>query len=773
MTIRFSRKKGIDMNKRIRLLAAVLVLCMALTLGLCGCTPKKQESGIDENAVYASTEEWRETIAKKEELTDPVYVADIFSFDHPGVFPVGIQTSPNGLYASVRNRDGEDCVWEFDESGHFLREIPVGNARMIGTDGSYWRYEQNETKGDVADRHTDYILTRIKDGQSEEILRFHTERGTADFFLCGDYFALHKIYWDDDNIGHYSLELYSNDGTLLKTIELDDWYREYPDGDTLYLLNGTSYEFFLVDSTSGSLVKVDKLDEDCKEGAIRGGVLYEMDESAVYRRAVGETGRELLFSFDEVSVKKSMPIPIGGTDAFLLLDFVNTVTPFHIVYPVEKSSIPAERAQIVLAVNVPGEMAEFEPYGDWRSEIYDFNAVSRSYEIVVRNYGTEPDPQTALNVDIAAGSVPDLIDMTGTLYGFTETYDALGREYRVPSFHADSITAANCEDLLPYFERDFGTDALLDGPLRAMTQNGKLLSLIPSFGIDALVGASALLEGAEITSFGDLAELAGGAEHIFWLGVSRESFLRLSFTNSNRDYSAEQVADILILADKLYSENSDTMPLESWYGDELDPQSIWLAAMGDIWSGNQKLDLRTFDSPLWSDRNGGMGAEEAFFREPITVLGFPGSGAFYLEPSKELVMPIQATNKAGAWEFMKFVLNDRYLLNMTFSGDFLSGIPLTKSAYEKGMAAYREMDPGRISASGAVSEEIILPYDSTNCFAQFERLVDKVSGLCRGPDEIFDAVMNTANSYFAGDKPLEQAADDIAKRLRIYNAEHS
>lgn len=31
--------------------------------------------------------------------------------------------------------------------------------------------------------------------------------------------------------------------------------------------------------------------------------------------------------------------------------------------------------------------------------------------------------------------------------------------------------------------------------------------------------------------------------------------------------------------------------------------------------------------------------------------------------------------------------------------------------------------------------------------------------------------MNTANAYFAGDKPLEQAADDIAKRLRIYNAE--
>ncbi len=75
-------------------------------------------------------------------------------------------------------------------------------------------------------------------------------------------------------------------------------------------------------------------------------------------------------------------------------------------------------------------------------------------------------------------------------------------------------------------------------------------------------------------------------------------------------------------------------------------------------------------------------------------------------------MPDNATNKTGAWEFMKFVMNDRYLLNMTFSGDSLAGIPLTKSAYEKGMAAYRKMDPERISTAGQGYEDQILLYDS-------------------------------------------------------------
>ena len=79
---------------------------------------------------------------------------------------------------------------------------------------------------------------------------------------------------------------------------------------------------------------------------------------------------------------------------------------------------------------------------------------------------------------------------------------------------------------------------------------------------------------------------------------------------------------------------------------------------------------------------------------------------------------------------------------------------------------------GKLSGSinGADYE---LAYDADNCKALFLSLLDQVDGICRDGDEIFDAVMNTANSYFAGDKPLEQAADDIAKRLRISNAEHS
>ena len=64
-----------------------------------------------------------------------------------------------------------------------------------------------------------------------------------------------------------------------------------------------------------------------------------------------------------------------------------------------------------------------------------------------------------------------------------------------------------------------------------------------------------------------------------------------------------------------------------------------------------------------------------------------------------------------------------------------------------------------------------LNYDPENCKALFLRLLDQVDGICRDEDEIYNSVISSANSYFSGEKSLEQVSDDIASRLRLYNAE--
>ena len=584
----------------------------------------------------------------------------------------------------------------------------------------------------------------------------------------GEKFAAHEVYFLLKGV----LSIEKQCAELEeRTIELDAWYQALEDRGELYLLNRDTGDIFRVDTESLSLVKADVMDADCLSCSVQNGQLYESDGFSLFRRKLGESGREKLFSYEDlglINIRDRLPVPIGGTEAFLFIDYLNEVSPYRLIYPVEKSSLPAERKQIILAVNIPEENWEYEPYGLWRNEILDFNAVSLDYEVVIRNYGLEPDPQTALNVDLSSGKAPDLIDMSISSYedGFArETW----QEITTKSFEMGFINEANCEDLLPWFERDFGTGNFLAEPLETMEQNGRLLSLIPSFSICSILGPGSILEGQDLNSFSDLARLAGRAENVFWAGVSRVEFLYYAFANRRRDYSPEQISDILYQAAVLNSAYDSDPTLKPWYYEEGSPgRDAWLLDMGDVWYGSQCFTLQKLSSPLWSTAEDtvGMATVEGIFREPISIIGQPGPDGFYLIPERELVMPVNAENKSGAWEFMKFVLNERYLLQLNFDGFFRCGIPLTRSAYERGMEAYREEAKGSIQ-----QEDIVLNYDPANCLSQFEQLVNSVNGICRGGDGVFTAIIQSAGAYFSGVRNLEQTSADIAARLSIYNAE--
>ncbi len=757
------------MKNKYGITAPVLALFTALSLGLGACAPERgEEAAAGGSSAYSTREDWQAVLATQAPLQDPVYVSGIYEFDRAMYIPMEAAVSPEGLYLRVSLEEG-DRVWEFDSRGRFLREYPSSRPGWIGRDGSVWNFEGRESKD--GSRYIDYSLTCSKDGQLSQVLSFRQEQGTSDFFLAGEGFCLYRMYWDENNQGSFSLEIYGDDGTARGTVELDSWYQALADGDELYLLNRETGDILRVDTESLSLVKVDAMDADCLGCSIQGGCLYESDGISFFRRELGGSRRETLFSYEDlglINVGARLPVPIGGTEAFLFIDYLNEVSPYRLIYPVEKSSLPAEREQIILAVNIPEDVWEYEPYGLWRNEILDFNAASLDYELVIRNYGLEPDPQAALNGDISAGRAPDLIDMSLCSYGDGSGGEAW-QELGAGGFESGFITEANCEDLLPLLRRDLGAEALLAGPLEAMEKNGKLLSLIPSFSVCSILGPASLLEGQEPGSFSELARLAGGGEKVFWAGVSREEFMYYAFANSLRDYDAGQIADILSQA-ALLNSLSDTDPaLKPWYYEEgYDAKEAWLLDMGDVWYGRERFTLQKISSPLWATAEDtvGMATVEGIFREPVSVLGQPGSGGFYLIPEGELVMPVNAGNKEGAWEFMKFVLNERYLLQMNFNGFFRRGIPLTREAYERGMEAYREKAQGSIQ-----QEDVLLNYDPDNCFCEFRRLVDNVNGICRGGDGIFTALVQCAEAWFSGDKSLEQVSRDMAARLEIYRAE--
>lgn len=212
------------MNKRIRLLAAVLALCIALTLGLCGCTPKTESRKDNAPAREGvSTYGAEENLAPDGTPFETVYVPGILELDRSLMPVTRFKTSPNGLYAFD---ELSHKLYEFDANGHCLQEwegeVEDYDALSISND-SVWRLESHENKQNIGDRSTDYRVLRKQDGQETEIFSFRTEQGTAGLIGFEDGFLIVKAWWDERNTGHFLLESYDTTGNLLHSQELGEW----------------------------------------------------------------------------------------------------------------------------------------------------------------------------------------------------------------------------------------------------------------------------------------------------------------------------------------------------------------------------------------------------------------------------------------------------------------------------------------------------------------------------------------------------------------------
>ena len=765
------------MKLHMRFWAAALALLTVFCLGLGGCADKTQTKpgeSTPQPLTLDTGSEWRETLTETQEIKDLVYVAGIFSPDRSLPIFLNIRPSPRGIFfTTIPDREsGEQVVWEFDPSGHFLQEYPVSRPDYIDRDGSFWNLENRETKGGTRESSwIDYTVTHTMEGEKHNLLELEREQSAVELLLIPGGFALQKTWWDEGNKGHFSLELYDQNADLRSELELEDWYvNTVRDGEDLYFF-GREGEILRLDPQAPALVEIGRLDGDCSSATVAGGVLYESDEKSFYRRAIDGVAPEKLFDFRDVYLSGGLPTPIGGTEAFLSVNYSNSFCPFTILYPVERSSLPQNRKTVTLAVVLPPDEERWHPLGDYAAQIQAFNMLSRDYEIKEKNYGAYPDPQEALNADIAAGRGPDLVDLSrANTDGVTGWDEEAGKETFTPSFHSDMVTPGVCEDLLPYLRRDLGENALLPGPLAALSREGRLLSLCPSFRVWALAGANSLLNGREPESFTALSELAGDEDRVFYAGVSRESLLHLAFANDKRDWTEEQLRDLLFFAASLNSEKDPEPRLLPW----MERQELWtdddnyLIGMGDVYFGNQRFDLRLFGGPGdWMDfGRSSIPWEEAYFREPIELFPLPGADGLCMQPVGELILLQNAESKEGAWAFLRFLLQDDFLLDKARTGGFVNGIPITRSAYEKGMEAYRERADGTLIINGRT-----LSYDPENVFRQYDAMLSRIACVIRGEDTISRLCVSESERFFDGEKSLEETASAISQRLRIYLAE--
>ncbi len=176
--------------------------------------------------------------------------------------------------------------------------------------------------------------------------------------------------------------------------------------------------------------------------------------------------------------------------------------------------------------------------------------------------------------------------------------------------------------------------------------------------------------------------------------------------------------------------------------------------------------------------------ETALFQEPITAIGFPSSRSTgVLVVGYDAVCISQTSpNKEAAWSFIETMLAKEAME----SKDLPYGIPVRISAFEKELA--EKMEPiYRYDGNGEVLlDENGKPKEKSQygvCFDDMmielyavtqeeadgiRQIISRIDGIYDENNILMQIILEEVDSYFAGQKSVDEAADIIQNRVQLY-----
>ena len=414
---------------------------------------------------------------------------------------------------------------------------------------------------------------------------------------------------------------------------------------------------------------------------------------------------------------------------------------------------------------------------EMRERIIAFNKSQTACRIEIRDYSefNTNDDYTAgltkLNTEIIAGKVPDILDTAGLPI---HQYGGKGL----------------LEDLWPYIEGDEelgGREGVMQEVLHAAEQDGALYQLFNSFTIRTAVGAEHIV-GSELSwSLADLnAALAKMPEDctIFSGGDTKQSMLYnvmamqlgdfVDFKSGECRFDSEEFMALL--------EFCNSFPLQyDWNSVDWDEYED---DMTRISNGRQLLSMETLYDFQY------IQVQQYLFGGEVTYVGYPredgGIGSTFVAQDG-LSMSTTCKDKAAAWSFLRELIlpqsdpeNDRFY----FTG---WGFPVNKQDFDRLAEQYMtpqymldengepmldengepiEMSQGGIGWGDGTMLEL---YATTE--AQYEQIMElyrAIDTVYTYDEQVYAIVHNVALRYFNDDLTVEEAADQIQSRVKIY-----
>lgn len=400
------------------------------------------------------------------------------------------------------------------------------------------------------------------------------------------------------------------------------------------------------------------------------------------------------------------------------------------------------------------------------SAIVKFNKTNPKYRIELQPYGDEsmkPDERRMLlQKDIISGKGPDIFDI-GLGFSEAERYEL--------------IEMGILEDLTSYFEKDpvIDREDYLEDVLRVYGKEETLYAIMPVFALGFIAGrVSDLGEESAWTLEEMLAFINRQPEGIRILPNANKLDMLDMFCkmNLNRFVDMETgECSFNSIEFKRLLETASRFPAEAEKSDLL--SDIEAVKSGELLMMRGSLlnvgDFQKFDF---------------IFGEPVNFIGFPsntGKGALAGACTSVMAIGSSSENKEGAWEFIRFILEEQQQEHYASEGLPIK-ISVLERLFERQMKPeYIEDENGNLKEKskggwslGSPDGEITFSVDyyatSEEENTRAKELLGSIGNSMDNMNnrQIYKIIEEEAAAFFSGHKSIDETADVIQSRVQNY-----
>lgn len=416
-----------------------------------------------------------------------------------------------------------------------------------------------------------------------------------------------------------------------------------------------------------------------------------------------------------------------------------------------------------------------------KREILKFNKTDNDYRIEVEDYSTYEDPSGQMNLDIAAGKIPDIIDAG---YMPKELY----------------IKKGFLADLYPLIEKDdiIKKEDFIDTVLTTLEHNGKLYYLPVSFRINAFAGPKKIFGDMEGWSYEDMEKIYNDMPDgsLFMYNMTSEWFVDNMISTHMEDFvnydtgevnlDSEEFINIIEFSKKFKDNEIDESADDSYMMSSAGSDGITVSGNDESYGliKKGKLLLKSMEMYDFSD----IQINEKLFKSQggYNILSYPSA-----DKNNKLAISSAGTcfaisekcgDKEGAWKFLRRL----YTYEFQKSEFMLDGFPVRQDAMDKkieyAMATkeYTDDDGTKVVPVNNYSYDYgdfkitLKPYtkEQMDIFRGMLGRIGKEIDFGQG-DEISKIINEETKSVYSGDKTAKEAAGVIQSRVSLYVNENS